>query len=207
MNTAQYNRDRLLQWLDEGLDEGADARSFGDAPAEWRESLQRALEDDPGLRAERRRTERLHDLLREDRRQERIEVDEGFTRRVMENLPVAPWERATSRAPWRLPLAAMLVFALGAALLFAGAGDNVFVGTGLALADFLQATALAGAGLLGATWRGVGLGLEQLFQGSPAALVAFAVLVIGIDLLFVALLRRRSTASESASSSDASEES
>ena len=61
----------------------------------------------------------------------------------------------------------------------------------MAVVDFLGTTALAGAGLLFATWRGFGLGLAELFADSPLSLVALAAMVVFLDLLVLSLLRRR----------------
>ena len=65
------------------------------------------------------------------------------------------------------------------------------MGIAFAVFDFFQVTALAGAGLLFATWRGVGLGLQELLADSGLSLMALAAVVLFLDLLFIALLRRK----------------
>jgi hypothetical protein len=60
----------------------------------------------------------------------------------------------------------------------------------VAVADALQASALTGAGLLAASWRGMGLAVESAFDGSTLNLLAFGAGVIGINLSFFSLLRR-----------------
>ena len=59
------------------------------------------------------------------------------------------------------------------------------------IADLLSTAALAGAGLLGATWRGVGLVLHDLLAGSPVTLIAFAATLVAINLLLWRMLRPR----------------
>ena len=52
-----------------------------------------------------------------------------------------------------------------------------------------------GAGLLGASWRGLALALESLLDASPLTLGLFAAGVLSLNVLFFRLLRRgRSTA-------------
>jgi hypothetical protein len=158
---------------------------------------------EPRVQAERRALQQLHEMIGENR----IEVRPGFTERVMAALPRAVWEtRASSTGlpAWALPLAAMLVLALGGAMLLGGAEEaGRFTGVGLALLDFLQVTFLAGSGMLFATWRGVGFGLEQLFADSGMNLLAMVGGVVCLNLLFLSMLRRRPRApAESAESSD-----
>jgi hypothetical protein len=50
--------------------------------------------------------------------------------------------------------------------------------------------ALAGAGLLGASWTGLGLVLDKVIS-SPVSLGAFGLLVLCLNLLLVSLIRRR----------------
>lgn len=121
---------------------------------------------------------------------DRIPVRDGFTDSVCAALPEPAW-RCRGGLAWRLPVAALVAFALGAALLLAGQPTGPLGGTGSTLADFAQSTLLAGAGLLGASWRGIGLGLHELFAASTGSLIAAAVAVLCLDLLFVSLLRRR----------------
>ncbi len=145
--------------------------------------------------------EALDALLRESR----ISVQPGFRDRVMGLLPVAAWERrlGTRRLPaWVLPAAMTGALTLGAVLVLAwsgaGAADSHPLGIGLAVFDFLGTTALAGAGLLYATWRGAGMGFAELFADSPLNLLALVAMVVFLDLLFVALLRRRGPVAQAA---------
>ncbi len=54
--------------------------------------------------------------------------------------------------------------------------------------ELFGSSLVAGAGLLNASWRGVGLALGRLFDGSLLNLVALGVVVLGLDLLFLRLL-------------------
>ena len=62
------------------------------------------------------------------------------------------------------------------------------------MAGLAAAGALAGAGLLAASWKGVGLVTLEAVGTTPGGLVAFVVLVICLNLLLLSLLRRRRTA-------------
>ncbi len=176
----------------------------GELRAEDKARLDELAAAEPRVQAERRALESLHQMIEDDR----IEVQPGFTARVMAALPRAWWERQRSSAGlpvWALPLAMMLVLALGGALLLGGAEETGrFAGVGLALLDFLQVTFLAGAGMLFATWRGVGFGLEQLIADSGMNLLAMVAAVVFLNLLLLSLLRRRPRVAQSAADSAAS---
>ena len=190
MSTAEHTT--LLEWLDLDLDHRASLASTE------RAALEARLVAHPELRAERRRLERLHGLLEGDR----VSVRAGFADDVMAALPAAAWSRSPRSAAWRLPLAMMLGLALVSVVLLGGAdSEGPIVGTGLAVLDFLQTTTLAGSGVLVATWRGASLGLEAWLAASELNLVAFAFLVVCLNLLFVSLLRRRTKARSAARSS------
>ncbi len=177
----------LVEWLDLDLDGelGAqDKRLFERHLAQQSEATTLAA---TSLERERRALENLHSMMNESK----VEVADDFTDSVMASLPAASWE-ATSTSAWRLPLALMLFFALGAAITMAGvSADHPLIGTGGAMLDFMQTTVLAGAGIAVAAWRGAGMGLEELMATSTANLAAFAVLVLCVNLLFLSLLRRR----------------
>ncbi len=174
----------------------------GELREEDKARLDALAETEPRVQAERFALESLHRMIGDDR----IPVRPGFAARTMAALPHAWWERRRSSAAlpvWALPLAMMLVMALGGALLLGGAEETGrFAGIGLAVLDFVQVTFLAGAGMLFATWRGVGFGLEQLIADSGMNLLAMVAGVVFLNLLFLSLLRRRSHVTESAESSD-----
>lgn len=153
------------------------------------------LEKSPELAAEHRALRSLHAMLDDSR----IEVRPEFQSQVMSALPEPVWARGRQRVPtWALPVAMIATLVLGAALVLslggASAADSQVLGVTAAVFDFLVTTFLAGAGLLFATWRGVGFGIEQMVADSGLNLLALASFVLFLDLLFVSLLRRRSPA-------------
>lgn len=176
MNTT--DREALRELLDLDLD-----GQLG--PAE-RSCLQEHLATDPELAAEHRRLLALHSGLTEGR----VPVRPGFKAQVMAALPLPAWLPQPSFA-WTLPLAMTTVLAIAAAWFLSGAalGDGALVGTGLDLLDFFNS--MAGAGLLTATWAGLGFALEELVAESGLNLLALAVPVVLLNLLFFSLLRRR----------------
>jgi hypothetical protein len=135
-------------------------------------------------------------------RRESLEVRPDFRRAVLAALPVAPWEGRqahTQRFPWAFPAAACLLLGLlatafyGMSAAVSGAGRAASaLGAMGALAGLLKASALAGAGLLGASWKGLGMVLQELIA-APLTLGAFAVLVFCLNVLLVSLVRRRRT--------------
>ena len=170
------------QWVDLELE--------GELEAPERARLDELLETDDRVADERRVLGSLHRMIDNGR----IPVRSGFLARVMAALPEAWWQRraAAGLPRWALPLAAMLISALGAALLLASAEDTgIFTGIGATLVDFIQVTVLAGAGMLFATWRGFGFGLQEMIANSGLSLAAIAVAVGFLNLLFVSMLRRR----------------
>ncbi|MDX1643833.1 MAG: hypothetical protein R3244_05685 [Thermoanaerobaculia bacterium] len=152
--------------------------------------LDRALELYPHLVAERRELADLHRRLAAGR----IEVDPGFGATVMRSLPPAAWEPGGRRG-WGLAAIAAVMLALGAGLLLAASGtgwsaSGPLLGVLTAVAELLGASLVTGAGLLGASWRGVGLVLEELFAATPSAVVGLGLGVVLLNVLFWRLLRR-----------------
>lgn len=174
----------------EWLELEADGRLDG----EQRRLLDRHAAACAGCREERRTLA----ALRRSLERARVGVNRGFTAEVMGRLPAAGWEGSAPRA-WRLPVALLAVLAASAAALVGIGSAQLhpgvpFVGALAAVADMFQTAALAGAGLLAASWQGIGLAVGELFSTSTGSLVAFVVLVLAVDLLLFALIRRRRTA-------------
>lgn len=145
---------------------------------------------EPELLAERRRLERLHAGLAAAR----VTARPGFTAAVMAALPAHPaWAGRRVRG-LRGAVAALLALAAAATLLLGigslrlGPAGAVF-GAARAVADFAVAATLSGAGLLAASWRGVGLALGQALDVPER--VVFGLGVIGLNALLFLLLRRR----------------
>jgi hypothetical protein len=117
----------------------------------------------------------------------------GFTAEVMRALPPAPWE-ARAVSAWRWPFVLLLALGGAAAALFGGAAAELEpVAPGFSafatLAKLFSTAALAGAGLAGATWKGLGVGLATWLVESKMHLLAAGILVAGLNLLFFRLLR------------------
>ena len=174
--------------------ESLDLDLEGELSPAHRDALETELAASPELRRERDLLTSLHAALAEDR----ISVRESFRDQVMASLPSTAWQAQGVRswaaaAALTLALAASAVLVLGGGAL-AGLAEGAAVGTGVALVDFLAKTTLAGAGLLTASWRGVGFALEELIAESGLHLAGLAVLVLFVNLLFVSLLRRPAAA-------------
>lgn len=150
-----------------------------------RAALERRLESSPELRDERRSLARLNRLLADYR----IPVQPGFSERVMSSLPDAPWARGWKS--WRASVAALAALAaIAMALVMVGAPaaeGSPLVATLGALADFIVAAVLSGAGLLAASWRGVGHAVGDAL-GVPEQVV-FGVGVVALNGFLFLMLR------------------
>lgn len=138
----------------------------------------------------------------------RVGVRSGFTADVLRRLPATGWEGSAPRA-WRAPVAVLALLVSAAAALVGLASARMhpgvpFAGALAALGDLFQTAALAGAGMLTASWRGIGLAAGQLLTTSTGSLIAFVILVVAVDLLLLSLLRRRPAAAEQRSRRDRS---
>jgi predicted anti-sigma-YlaC factor YlaD len=127
-----------------------------------------------------------------------VPVRPDFADSVMAALPPAGWEARSPRT-WRFPVAVAAMLMLIAGLLFAGSS---VAPSGLAavsaVGGMFRAAALAGAGLLGASWKGIGIVVEDVIS-SPMSLGAFGFLVLCLNLLLVSLVRRRRPSAAAAS--------
>lgn len=180
---ARPEEDTVRQWIDLEIDGAL-------PPAEARR-LESALADEPGLAAEREALRELHRQLEASR----VAVRPGFRESVMARLPEASWE-PTGRRGWALALglAVLLAGAAGLSLATGSTATGSLFGVLGAIGQALVASMLTGAGLLGASWRGVGLALEELLSASPSTLVVLALGVVLLNALFWRLLRRRAGA-------------
>ena len=157
------------------------------APGES-EALRGRIANDEVLQREERELGKLHEVLAAGR----VVARPGFTEAVMAALPEsAPWADRKLLG-WRSvlgTLAAVLALALGAFGIAGARGvDGVGFAAARAVADFAVSTALSGAGLLAASWRGVGMAVAAALD-LPATVV-FGIGVIGVNALLIALLRR-----------------
>lgn len=179
------NREEILTLLHRDLDEDLD-------PDEARD-LELLCREEPTVASERRELRALSRLLATDR----LEARAGFEERVLAALPERPrWDRAQSRSRWLFPAAVALALFSGALLLlFLGdAGGETVPELLASVMEFFVSTLLAGAGLLGASWRGIGLALGELLEGP--GWVAFGLGVLALDVLLLVLLRRSRSSAE-----------
>lgn len=145
----------------------------------------------PEIAKERQELSKLHALLEESK----IEVRPEFKAEVLAALPAAGWAARHPQTWW---IAAMVLALLGgAAALLTGLSAaqlepaSPFVAAIAAVGDLLASSVAAGAGLIGASWRGIGLAVSEWLGGSVPNAIAFGVLVVSVNLLLVRRLRRR----------------
>lgn len=176
------DHDTYREWLDLEIDDGLE-------PAQ-RERLAAHLEACAECREERLRSIALAERLAAAR----VEVRPGFAAEVVAALEPAPWE-ARRPSAWRWPLALLVVLAAGSAALSSLAATTAGFGgwwaAAGAIAEMLVAGLVAGAGMAGATWSGVGAAIGDWLGGSPVRLVVALVAVVLLNVLALRSLRRR----------------
>lgn len=163
----------------------------GQLPSPQRVELERHLAACAECRVEREDLRALAALLQENQ----LAVRSDFKDSVLASLPTTGWENRHPKT-WAFPAAVFFLLAGIAGALFgsahletAGSGASAF----LAMADMLGSTVQAGAGLLAATWKGLGLAFAEVIA-SPKILGGMSVLVISLNVLLISLLRRRRSA-------------
>jgi anti-sigma factor RsiW len=119
-----------------------------------------------------------------------VEVRPDFQTSVMAALPTAGWESRSPRA-WRFTAAVILLLGVAAGLMVAGSSAAPSgLGALFAVGGMLRAAVVAGAGLAGASWKGLGLILDK-WIASPLSLGAFGFLVVALNLFLFSLIRRK----------------
>jgi len=177
-----------LEWLDQEAD--------GTLPADDAARLADHLGECAACREERQHLVRLHEVLDEAVMPPRA----GFRADVMAALPVPPWQKTARRwGSYRLAAGLLVALAGLSALLLALAGAEAVPGAPLAsaasaLVDLVAVSLVAGAGLLAASWSGVGLAVGEIFSASPGILVGCALLLTFLVLLLATMVRRPRTA-------------
>ena len=163
----------------------------GELRSAHRSRLRQHLDSCAECRAESQELVALDKLLTESR----IPVHRSFHDDVMSALPTAGWESSHPRSWVAAVIEAALLGITGAALLGTSAArlepTAPFVGAIMAVVDLFRSTAVAGAGLLTASWKGLGLAFQELLAGSVWNLIAVGLLVFGLDFLLIRLLLRR----------------
>jgi anti-sigma factor RsiW len=128
-----------------------------------------------------------------------LPVREDFKAGVMAALPVVGWEARHPRT-WRFPAAVCLLLAALAAVLVSFGSEGP-APSGLsalfAVAGLFRAAVQAGAGLLAASWKGLGMAFGEVMS-SPLSLGTAAFLVLCLNLLLISLIRRRKPAAPEA---------
>lgn len=191
---ASRDHSPFCEWL---TLEGADRQTL--APSE-RRRLEDHLAGCAACRAERDQLARLDLLIAE----EAIPVRASFRHEVLSALPAAGWEGRSPRA-WAWPLAAMLALGVAAAALLGASSTRMAPGASFlaaltAVGELFLTGMLAGAGLLSASWRGLGLVLDRAL--TPGSTAAFTLLVISVDILLVSMILRRRRRARAHSSSN-----
>lgn len=185
MNTQQPDHTTYREWLYLEPD--------GELNAGERSRLQQHLVSCASCRQERQEVANLHQVLNGSA----ISVREDFGDEVLEGLSAAGWETRSPRT-WVAAVLVALLLGLGSALLIGRAGQEAMsavpVAAATAVWELLSSSALAGAGLLAASWKGLGFAFQDILGKSVWNIVAFGVLILCLDLLLFRLLFRRRTA-------------
>lgn len=173
----------------------------GELNAGDRSRLQQHLAVCSDCQRERQELAQLNELV--DR--STIPVDEEFTREVMDRLPPTGWE-TRSPSTWWVALAVVFGLAIASALLIGTASDEVVSAVPLAAAsavwELLSSSVLAGAGLMAASWKGLGIAFQEVLGRSVWNMIAFGVIVICLDLLLLRYLLRAPVAEARAETED-----
>ena len=183
MNTQSPDHSTYREWLYLELD--------GALNVGQQSQLRRHLEGCSDCQREKRELTAFDELLVSSR----IGVQHDFVDDVMASLPTAAWESRNPRS-WVAAIAIVFLLILGSGILIATAGDGVgsvlpAASIFVAVGEMLRSSVVAGAGRLGASWKGLGLAFERLLSGSIWNLLAIGALVVAVDILLIRLLRRR----------------
>lgn len=160
----------------------------GELAPERQSRLEAHVAGCPDCRREREELQALDRLLERDA----LPVRDDFRANVMSALPPVAWEARHPRT-WTFPAAVFLLFAgLAAALMAFGSTGPAPSGLSAlyAVAGLLRAATLAGAGLLAASWKGLGMAFAEVLA-SPVSLGVCAFVVLCLNLLLISLIRRR----------------
>jgi predicted anti-sigma-YlaC factor YlaD len=173
------------EWLNLDVD--------GVLPEESRAELAEHLAACSACRTERDALLGFESLLRKAR----VPVREDFRSQVLSSLPTAGWESRSPRT-WALPAAVFLLLAGVSATVMGGRGPHASLLSALsAVTGMLRASAVAGAGLIAASWKGLGMAVAAALS-SPVSIGVFGIFVLCLNLLLVSLLRRRRSMSSGA---------
>lgn len=177
-----FEHDTYREWLDQSR--------TGELSAAEEARLSRHLSECASCREELEATARLDALLLS----EQIEPRTDLVEMVMARLPEAGWQARHPRS-WGPALVALTVIASAAAALVGSGAAEIrprapFLGALAALFELFKGALLAGAGLLRASWHGVGLAVGNVLSRSWLDGSLTVIGVLSLDLLLVALYRR-----------------
>lgn len=191
MNSKQPDHSTFREWLYLEPD--------GELTSGQRSRLQQHLATCQDCRDEHRELLALNRLLADSR----VPVHADFRREVMAGLPSAGWEARSPRS-WMAAAVAVILLSIGAGLLIGFSTTEVQsavpIATLSAVWGLLSSSALAGAGLIAASWKGLGIAFQQVLGQSVWNMIAFGVLVFFLDLLLIRFLMRRRAADAKADS-------
>lgn len=172
MNTMN---DEILERLDTWLDGGCHEPEASQLRADLAQSEE--------LAAQERALRNLFAHLESSR----LDVPPDFADRVMAALP-----RRRPLVSWGVAAAVLVAFGLGGLALLETSGlGGGSLGLFSAIGDFVATSLVAGAGLIGATWSGVGTAVREWLGPSPVNWVIAAAVLLSLGLLLVSLVRRR----------------
>ena len=183
MRTRQIDHSTYQEWLHSELD---GALTTGE-----RSQLRDHLVYCDQCKAEKEELIQLERLLADSH----LPVRAEFCDEVMASLPASGWEARFPKS-WIAALVAVVMLVAGAAALISSAGSGLepavpLAGAFVAILEMLQSSVLAGAGLLTASWKGLGLAFQELLGGSVWNLLAISALVFAVDFLLIRMLVRQ----------------
>ena len=200
MRTRQIDHSTYQEWLHSELD---GALTTGE-----RSQLRDHLVYCDQCKAEKEELIQLERLLADSH----LPVRAEFCDEVMASLPASGWEARFPKS-WIAALVAVVMLVAGAAALISSVGSGLepavpLAGAFVAILEMLQSSVLAGAGLLTASWKGLGLAFQELLGGSIWNLLAISALVFAVDFLLIRMLVRQGRpAAEQASQSKSGQDS
>ncbi len=183
MNAQTSDHSTYREWLYLELDGALDTGQ--------RSQLRDHLVGCPECQREQRELIALDELMIASR----VDVRSDFSKDVMASLPTAAWESRNPKS-WVAAMAATVLLLLGSGALIATSSESLGSVLTLAtvfstVAELLRSSIVAGAGLLGASWKGLGLAFQEVLSGSIWNLLAVGILVVAVNVLLIRLLRRQ----------------
>lgn len=158
----------------------------GRLPRDERVRLQEHLTSCTSCRTELDGMRSLESLLVRNR----LPVRDGFRADILAALPATGWEARAPRT-WGFPVAMFVLLAVvSATVVGTTPGESSGLGALSAVFGMFRAAALAGSGLLAASWKGFGLVFEEMLA-SPMSLGMFGVFVLCLNILLIMMIRRK----------------